>query len=94
MSNFCRRRSRIQGAANLLRLVGVIVRDPVRLVHDAFDRKKKWDDVVDDLGRWCADFNATFRDLRKIYEFRVKDRDPLHFQMLDDGRKKRKRPRK
>ena len=75
-------------------LGSVIVRDPVRLVHDAFDRKKKWDDITDDLGRWCADFNATFRDLRKIYEFRVKNRDPMHFQLLDDGRKRRKRKKR
>ena len=51
----------------------VVVRDPSLLIHDIFDGKKSWDDVCDDMLRWLSDFNATFRDLRKIYRFRIQE---------------------
>ena len=51
----------------------VVVRDPSLLIHDIFDGKKSWDDVCDDMLRWLSDFNATFRDARKLYRFRIKD---------------------
>ena len=51
----------------------VVVRDPTILIHDIFNEKKSWDDVCDDMLRWLSDFNATFRDARKFYRFRIKD---------------------
>ncbi|MBR3822020.1 MAG: hypothetical protein IKJ37_10415 [Kiritimatiellae bacterium] len=50
----------------------VVVRDPAILIHDIFNGKKSWDDVCDDMLRWLSDFNATFRDARKFYRFRIK----------------------
>ena len=51
----------------------VVVRDPAILIHDIFNGKKSWDDVCDDMLRWLSDFNATFRDARKFYRFRIKE---------------------
>ena len=52
--------------------MNIVGRDPARLIWDTFDGSKGWDDVLEDLGRWASDFNATFRDLRKLYRFRIK----------------------
>jgi len=54
-------------------LENVWIKDPALIIWDTFDGKKTWDDVLDDMGRWIGDFNATLRDIRKIYKYRVKD---------------------
>lgn len=51
----------------------VVAKDPTRVVWDTFDGSKSWDDVLDDLNKWLSDFNATYRDLSKLYRYRVKE---------------------
>ena len=44
----------------------VIVRDPAAVVKAMLDEDASWDDVLEELGKWAADQNALFRDMRKI----------------------------
>ena len=44
----------------------VIVRDPAAVVKAILDDGSSWDDVLEKLGKWAADQNALFRDMRKI----------------------------
>ena len=49
-----------------------IVHDPARLVGACFSDEKTFDDVLDAAAKWASDSNAIFRDLRKVYRWRVK----------------------
>lgn len=60
------------GIPSLQWLSNVFVRDPYRLVSDIVSSEKTVDDVLEDLGKWASDFNATFRDARKVWKYRVK----------------------
>ena len=47
--------------------------DGIGLTHAIFDREgDTWDNILDATSKWLSDFNSTFRDLRKIYRFRIK----------------------
>lgn len=59
------------GIASLQWLSNVFVRDPHRLVSDILSSEKTFDDVLEDLWKWASDFNATVRDVRKVYKHRV-----------------------
>ena len=50
-----------------------IVHDPARLVGACFDEEKTFDDVLDAAAKWASDSNAIFRDLRKVYRWRIKE---------------------
>ena len=48
--------------------------DGIGLTHAIFDREgDTWDNILDATSEWLSDFNSTFRDLRKIYRYRIKD---------------------
>ena len=51
----------------------IIIHDPGSVLGAIFSHDKgTLDDVLSAAGKWLADFNATFRDLRKVYRYRVK----------------------
>ncbi|MBQ6136612.1 MAG: hypothetical protein IJI73_04490, partial [Kiritimatiellae bacterium] len=58
-------------------IVRTFGKDLAPIFHDTFDGTKSWDDVLDDLDRWLSDFNATYRDLSKLYHNRVIE-EPRH----------------
>lgn len=48
--------------------------DAARLVEAIFSNEgDTWDNMLDAAGKWMSDFNSTFRDLRKIYRFRIQE---------------------
>ena len=50
------------------------VNDAGRLVEAIFSNEgDSWDNMLDAAGKWMSDFNSTFRDLRKIYRFRIQE---------------------
>ena len=49
------------------------VNDGAKLVEAIFDSEgDTWDNMLDAAGKWMSDSNSLFRDLRKIYRFRIK----------------------
>ena len=51
----------------------IFVRDPGSLLGAIFSHDKgTLDDVLSAAGKWLSDFNATFRDARKVYRYRIK----------------------
>ena len=51
----------------------IIIHDPGSVLSAIFSHDKgTLDDVLSAAGKWLADFNATFRDFRKVYRYRVK----------------------
>lgn len=51
----------------------LIVADPARLIKACCSEEKTMDDVLEALGHWGATYNATFRDLRKLYRWLIKE---------------------
>ncbi len=51
----------------------LFVHDPARLIKACFDEEKTFDDVVDAAAKWASDSNAIFRDLWKVYRWRIKE---------------------
>lgn len=49
------------------------VHDPARLVGACFSDEKTFDDVIDAAAKWASDSNAIFRDLWKVYRWRIKE---------------------
>ena len=50
------------------------INDAGRLVEAIFSNEgDSWDNMLDAAGKWMSDFNSTFRDLRKIYRFRIQE---------------------
>jgi hypothetical protein len=50
------------------------INDAGRLVEAIFSTEgSTWDEMLDAAGKWMSDFNSTFRDLRKIYRFRIQE---------------------
>ena len=51
----------------------ILVLDPASLVSAIFSHDKgTLDDVLSAAGKWLSDFNATFRDARRVYRYRIK----------------------
>lgn len=49
------------------------INDAGRLVEAIFSTEgSTWDEMLDAAGKWMSDSNSLFRDLRKIYRFRIK----------------------
>jgi hypothetical protein len=49
------------------------VNDGAKLIEAIFDSEgDTWDNMLDAAGKWMSDSNSLFRDLRKIYRFRIK----------------------
>ena len=50
------------------------INDAGRLVEAIFSNEgDSWENMLDAAGKWMSDFNSTFRDLRKIYRFRIQE---------------------
>lgn len=50
------------------------VNDGAKLVEAIFDSEgDTWDNMLDAAGKWMSDLNSLFRDLRKIYRFRIQE---------------------
>ena len=51
----------------------IIIHDPAGILGAIFSHDKgTLEDILSAAGKWLSDFNATFRDLRKVYRYRVK----------------------
>ena len=67
---------RFSGGAAVLPMeswVNTQINDGAKLMQAIFASDgDTWDNMLDAAGRWTSDFNSTFRDLRKIYRYRIK----------------------
>ncbi len=65
------------GGSSMLPMEGWMktqINDGAKLIEAIFWAEgSTWDEMIEAVTKWMNDFNSTFRDLRKIYRFRVKD---------------------